>query len=63
LLEDVRKLGDEEPAIKEAAKVVTMLANAASDYRKQINLGLDGDPRAAMSARANPAQALLPDRD
>jgi hypothetical protein len=52
LLDEVRKLGDEQPAIKEAAKVAKMLPHAANDYRKQINLGLDGDPRAAIRARA-----------
>ena len=52
LLLDRRNLEAEQPASKEAARVVAMVPNAASDYRKQINLGLDGDPRAAMRARA-----------
>jgi hypothetical protein len=40
-----------QPAAKESAKLIAMLPNAADRYRKQINLGLDGDPREALKAR------------
>jgi hypothetical protein len=51
VLEERRKLEDQQPAVKEAAKIATMLPNAADLYRKQIKLGLDDDPRAALKAR------------
>jgi site-specific DNA recombinase len=35
-----------------SAKMFTMLPRAAEAYRRQITLGLDGDPRAALKARS-----------
>jgi hypothetical protein len=35
-----------------AAKMFTMLPRAAEPYRRQIALGLDGDPRAGLKARS-----------
>jgi site-specific DNA recombinase len=34
-----------------SARMFTMLPRAAEAYRRQITLGLDGDPRAALKAR------------
>jgi hypothetical protein len=41
-----------QPAAKECVKLAPLLPNAADLYRKQSNLGLDGDPRRALKARA-----------
>ena len=46
-----QKLEAAQPAAKEGAKIVAMLPNAAQLYREQIQLGLSGDPRAALKAR------------
>jgi hypothetical protein len=46
-----RELVAAQPAAKESAKLIAMLPKAADRYRKQINLGLDGDPREAVKAR------------
>jgi hypothetical protein len=35
-----------------SAKMFTMSPRAAEAYRRQITLGLDGDPRAALKARS-----------
>jgi hypothetical protein len=51
VLEERRRLEDAQPAAKQGAKLAALLPNAAELYRKQINLGLDGDPRAALKAR------------
>ncbi len=52
LFDKRRNLEEAQPAAKKSAKVAAMLPNAAELYRKQIELGLDGDPRAALKARA-----------
>jgi hypothetical protein len=39
------------PEAKRSAAVLAMLPKAAALYRQQIDLGLDGDPRAALKAR------------
>jgi hypothetical protein len=51
---DMTAQGDEgaQPAAKEGVKLAPLLPNAADLYRKQSNLGLDGDPRQALKARA-----------
>ncbi len=43
--------GQQHTAIP-SAKMFTMLPRAAEAYRRQITLGLDGDPRAALKARS-----------
>lgn len=40
-----------QPEAKRSARVLAALPQAASIYRQQISLGLDGDPRAAEKAR------------
>ena len=47
-----RELMESQPAAKESAKMIAMLPKAAKEYRRQIKLGLDQDPRAADKARA-----------
>jgi hypothetical protein len=42
---------DAQPAARQSAKILTMLPKAAEAYRKQIEKGLDNDPRAAAKAR------------
>lgn len=39
------------PEVKQTATVLAALPRAAALYRQQIELGLDGDPRAALKAR------------
>jgi hypothetical protein len=51
VLEERRRLESARPVAKEGAKLAALLPNAADLYRKQISLGLDGDPRAALKAR------------
>jgi hypothetical protein len=51
VLEERRRLESARPVAKEGAKLASLLPNAADLYRKQISLGLDGDPRAALKAR------------
>lgn len=51
VLAERRKLEDAQPAARQGAKLAAMLPNAAELYRKQIEDGLDGDPRAAAKAR------------
>ena len=46
-----RNLLDAQPAARQSAKILTMLPKAAEAYRKQIERGLDDDPRAAAKAR------------
>lgn len=45
----------QQPAAKQSARMFSMLPKAADLYCRQIALGLDGDPRAALKARAVPA--------
>lgn len=52
-----RELVNEQPAAKQSAKVLSMLPNAAEAYRRQIEQGLDNDPRAAGKARVIPEDA------
>jgi site-specific DNA recombinase len=52
VLEQRRSIETDQPSTKEGAKLAAFLPNAADLYRKQINLGLDGDPRQALKARA-----------
>ena len=47
-----RELVESQPAAIESAKMIAMFPKAAKDYRCQITLGLDQDPRAADKARA-----------
>ena len=47
-----RELMAAQPAAKESARLVAMLPKAADEYRKQIAMGLDDNPRAALKARA-----------
>ena len=46
-----RELEAQQPAAKQSAKVFSILPKAAELHRRQIALGLDGDPRAALKAR------------
>ena len=41
----------QQPAAKQSARMFSMLPKAADLYCRQIALGLDGDPRAALKAR------------
>jgi len=45
------ELQDQQSATIPSSKVFTMLPRAAEANRRQITLGLDGDPRAALKAR------------
>ncbi len=47
-----QELLNEQPAAKQSAKQISMLPKAAKEYRRQITLGLDQNPRAAQKARA-----------
>ena len=47
-----RELMEMQPAAKQSAKLTAMLPKAAAEYRRQIEMGLDDDPRAAGKARA-----------
>jgi DNA invertase Pin-like site-specific DNA recombinase len=46
-----RDLGARQPQSRQAAKLLSIVPRAAELYRRQINAGLDGDPRAALKAR------------
>ena len=46
-----RELEDQQPAARQSAKVLSILPKAAEMFRRQVELGLDGDPRAALKAR------------
>jgi site-specific DNA recombinase len=46
-----RELEAQQPAVRDSAKVFSMLPKAAELYRRQIAQGLDGDERAALKAR------------
>lgn len=46
-----RQLEAARPHAKQNARVLSMLPCAAAEYRKQIVLGLEGDPRATAKAR------------
>jgi hypothetical protein len=46
------ELQDQQHSAIPSAKMFTMLPRAAEAYRRQITLGLDGDPRAALKARS-----------
>jgi hypothetical protein len=47
-----QQLLQEQPYARQSAKVIATLPKAAKEYRRQIELGLDQDPRAAEKARA-----------
>lgn len=47
-----RELADIDAAPTPAMKAFTMLPRAAEAYRRQITLGLEGEPRAALKARS-----------
>jgi site-specific DNA recombinase len=46
-----RELAEQQPDVMASAKILAMLPKAAALYGEQIELGLDGDPRAALKAR------------
>lgn len=46
-----RDLLNAQPAARHSAKILTMLPTGAQAHRKQIERGLDDDPRAAAKAR------------
>ena len=46
------ELRDQQQSTMPTAKMFTKLPRAAEAYRRQITLGLDGDPRAALKARS-----------
>jgi hypothetical protein len=46
-----RELEQQQPEARASAKVLSMLPRAADVYRRQVQQGLDGDPRAALKAR------------
>jgi hypothetical protein len=52
LLGERARLDVSPPAAIEVAKMVTMLPDAAERCRKQIKLGLDGNPAEGLKARA-----------
>lgn len=47
-----KELEESLPTARQGARIAALLPNAAELYRKQIALGLDGDARAALKARA-----------
>lgn len=47
----LRELEAQMPAAKASAKVLSILPRAAELYRRQVALGLDGNPREALRAR------------
>ena len=47
-----RELGGPDVASAPAMKAFTMLPRAAEAYRRQITLGLEGEPRAALKPRS-----------
>jgi uncharacterized coiled-coil protein SlyX len=47
-----RELQDQHQTVMPSARMFTMLPRAAEAYRRQITLGLGGDPRAALKARS-----------
>jgi site-specific DNA recombinase len=47
-----RELGGPDAASTPAMRAFTMLPKAAEAYRRQITLGLEGEPRAALKARS-----------
>jgi hypothetical protein len=62
-LEERRKLEDQQPAVKEVAKIAATLPNAADLYRKQISLGLRRRPARGSQGARHPPEALRTDRD
>jgi len=46
-----RELQAQQPEAQQSAKVLSILPKAAEMFRRQVELGLDGDPRAALKAR------------
>lgn len=46
-----RELEEQQPEAKQSARVLSFLPRAAHLYCRQITLGLEGDPRAALQAR------------
>jgi len=50
-LQKRRELEGAQPEARESAAVLAAIPKAAAMYRQQIELGLDGDPRAASKAR------------
>jgi hypothetical protein len=46
-----RELGEATVGVLASAKILSLLPRAANLYREQIAAGLDGDPKAALSAR------------
>jgi len=47
-----RELQNQQQTAMPSARMFTMLPRAAEAYRRQITLGLGGDPRAALKARS-----------
>ena len=47
----LRELENAQPAAKQSAKLLTLVPRMAEQYRRQIALGLYGNPRAALKAR------------
>jgi hypothetical protein len=47
-----REIQEQQQIAAPSARVFAMLPRAAEAYRRQITLGLDGDPRAALKARS-----------
>ncbi len=46
-----QQLLERQPAAKETARLFSLLPRAAAEYRKQIELGLDGHARSIVRAR------------
>jgi hypothetical protein len=46
-----RELQDQQPEVKQSAKLLSILPRAAELYRRQVAEGLDGNPREALKAR------------
>jgi len=55
-----KDLIDAQPAAIQSAKIIAALPKAAEAYRRQIELGLDGNPREATKARAILKELLGP---
>ncbi len=56
-----RELLAAQPAAKQSAKLFAMMPRAAEEYREQISMGLDGNPREAQKAR-NTLRKMIPEK-
>jgi hypothetical protein len=53
-----RELENAQPAAKQSAKLLMLVPRMAEEYRRQIELGLDGNPRAALKSARRAARTI-----